>query len=127
MKPSRFRFRAWDKTQNKWINDAINYGYKEEGVRAKDGPFYVFLEQDWLPIPNDEIILMQSTGLCDKNGKEIYEGDIVVTKDIKQVVKWSDAGYDPFQCDAYGGPFYINGECEVIGNVYENPDLMKGV
>ena len=91
----------------------------------------------------NEVELMQYTGLKDKNGKEIYEGDIVAFED-------SDGGYE-YQdlvmntgIVEYGelrfyftnrvavemGDFYIkDGRCddiEVIGNIYDNPELLEG-
>ena len=76
--------------------------------------------------------LMQFTSLLDKKGKDIYEGDIVnydtagFSGGLNGVVEWKDSG------------FYIarhiplsqiiekfKGDCEVIGNIYENPDLLK--
>ena len=79
----------------------------------------------------DEIDLMQSTGLKDKNGKEIFEGDVLGTKDglLNGVVEYrSDLGmwtnslirYNNFErlCS-------IAGDREIIGNIYENPEILK--
>lgn len=65
---------------------------------------------------------MQSTGLKDKNGKPIYEGDIMSDRENLNmqngIVKMPDIYY------AYEGHFYPD-KCEIIGNIYENPELLK--
>lgn len=94
--------------------------------------------------------LMQYTGLKDKNGKEIYEGDIVKdgndhwedsnTK-LHQKTGWvkymDDIDEAKFQAvngeytgvevknDCYEGYFHLSSNCEVIGNIYENGELLK--
>ena len=86
-------------------------------------------------IKKDRLILMQYTGLKDKNGKEIYEGDIVKNLEHGHVfsVEWgieneSYAGWSgvwqgkTFVAPLYNGPL-VN--CEIIGNIYENPELLK--
>nr|DAU96822.1 MAG TPA: YopX protein [Caudoviricetes sp.] len=81
--------------------------------------------------PREKIILMQSTGLHDKNGKEIFEGDILGTKDgfLNGVVEYrTDLGmwtnslvrYNNFErlCS-------IASDRKIIGNIYENPELLE--
>ena len=77
----------------------------------------------------------QFTGLYDKNGTEIYEGDIIKTKtyfygkekEIIYEIKFDD----DIENDSFGEPLTIGycllgSEYEVIGNIYDNPELMKG-
>lgn len=78
-----------------------------------------------------DVILMQFTGLLDKNGKEIYEGDIVNWTEIDPMspnpnkvteVKWENWGFN-FRMnweDGQVSPISY----EVIGNIYENPELL---
>ena len=82
----------------------------------------------------DNVILMQYTGLKDKNGKEIYEGDII--RNTKKDDEYEYLFVVEFTCDAYCG-YCIKGkdesytvynrweDLEVIGNIYENSELIE--
>lgn len=124
----RFKFRCWDKENKKMYNDLTSCPNDIEVTSIND----VF--QEYL---NDEKnILMQCTGLKDKNGKLIYEGDIIniwcknLTKNQNSEVKFCKERaaftYDYFT--DYGNIVPCTMEktkIEVIGNIYENPELLK--
>ncbi len=80
---------------------------------------------------NIDEYLMQFTGILDKNGKEIYEGDIVVFDGLSnREDKVVGEGEVNFICGAFGVDAYYlhelkNTRLEVIGNIYENPDLLN--
>jgi hypothetical protein len=75
---------------------------------------------------NDDIVLMQATGLMDKHGQEIYEGDILRAKDGLYVVRWKEnyAGFRAFHT-ASGEAHHMKRRYEVIGNIWENPERGK--
>jgi hypothetical protein len=71
--------------------------------------------------------VMQFTGRRDKKGKEVYTGDIIKTKQygIKEVT-FACCGFGIIHPDLAYVPFYVIGDdIEVIGNIYENPKLLK--
>lgn len=118
------KFRAWDKFEKEMLNvHGINYD--AEGVWTKE----VFDEEDTGDfIHFSDIELLQSTGLFDKNGKEIFEGDIVKNK-INEVgyIKWSKGSFN--FCDSVGY-FYLfsigaSQPFEILGNIYEHPHLLE--
>lgn len=79
-------------------------------------------------IPNSSDKLMQFTGLLDKNGKEIYEGDITENYAMRDVVIFHNGAFvgKNSQKDHLGQhqPIAVHNELEVIGNIYENPEML---
>ncbi len=122
------KFRAWDKEEKKlsYVSE-IYWSSSEICIWREKNDDYELLPWD------DRLILMQYTGIKDKNGKEIFEGDIVRfgnhTNIIAPVVYEGsmflpDDKYTKGKMTSSLG-FYAESELEVLGNIYENPDLLN--
>lgn len=123
---TQIKFRAWDNNSKQWVT-----GW----YLCDDGNIYAGGRDLEDGIAASQIKLAQFTGLHDKNGKEIYEGDIVDEfrtsrgfpegRHITRVIEWNN---DMTLDDAYGctavGFNMFGGELEVIGNIYDNPELL---
>ena len=116
------KFRAYYKA-DKRIYEVLYLDFASNELRLWDEETEIDFECSF-----EDVELMQYVGLQDKNGVEIYEG--YITKDtygtqIPMVVTWDDAGFRRFgehNGERYVG--YVKDSCEVIGNIYENPELL---
>nr|DAH10212.1 MAG TPA: YopX protein [Caudoviricetes sp.] len=87
---------------------------------------------DYITAYPDEVELMQSTGLTDKDGKEIFEGDVVkMAKNVYseptyyEVVRHRGGAYR-LESKQYGCELWLrHADCEIAGNIYENPELLE--
>jgi uncharacterized phage protein (TIGR01671 family) len=121
------RFRAWHKSKGimrvvAHISNLLTVGTYVD-VRMNEPDTITKIEEAW---DEGDYILMQYTGLRDKNGKEIYEGDILSHKFFSrpvQVTFLRNGDYEELFYDVEAD----TGEniFEVIGNIYENPDLLN--
>lgn len=123
-----YKFRAWDSKINKmFYSDDCFFCLENGNLLERDG------ENGF---DNDSQIVMQLTGVKDANGKEIYEDDILIYElnipSLYLIVKWdNDTGgfflYDQesLEKDTYWNDLYFGKECEVLGNIYENPELLE--
>lgn len=128
------KFRAYDRKNKQFVSVGQNFDV-DNGFEAQ-----IYLGAKFIngKEVEQDIVLMQYTGLHDKNGKEIYEGDIVTfkrrTNDInispmvafaskeaiyKGAVVWGRYGWKPWVYEGVDESSF-----EVIGNIYENPELL---
>ena len=128
------KFRAWDS-----LTKQMEYDVERTYDMGCDGGGSLSHDSFADVLDDEKCTVMQYTGLKDKNGKEIYEGDILLEHfgdayRLTGVVKFStqDVGscgccYDDFR----GTGFIAEGihfhRSEVIGNIYENPELLRDV
>lgn len=126
------KFRAWDFSQEVMIDDARFVIEANGTVWWRPYVEHEDCISEMMEKAYDNIEIMQFTGLFDKNGVEIYEGDIVSQKYQDGVfieplnfigeIKYSR---DKFVIDNGSQLHSIMSHCEVIGNIYENPELLE--
>ena len=95
--------------------------YKDENILYRD----VDINSECLPIYDENVVIMQYTGLKDKNCVEIYEGDIVKGNYLRGigVVEWNKY-FCKFDI-SHRMNISLSDEFEVIGNIYENTELLE--
>lgn len=126
------KFRAYD-------SGSLIRMYQPDEVMVGDGNIWIIDEDsvagDW--IVNNDLHLMQSTGLLDKNGKEIFEGDVLAIETDEGVtnlkVFWDEKhALFMFESEKYNEKDLLaelvednTYPFEIIGNIYENPELLE--
>ena len=109
------KFRVWDYDKMR---------YDVTGLKCNNGLVEGFYLDDIYAFGH----IMQYTGINDKNGKEIYEGDILEYNNIKYQVKWSNNFMFILTANKIGGGMlceYSMENMEIIGNIFENPELLE--
>ena len=122
------KFRAWHKTWEE-MGKVKRIRFDDDGIVTT-----VLFKGKELGVNEkiDELELMQSTGLYDKNGKEIFEGDIVeMAKDVYsdltyyEIVRHRGGAYR-LESNQHGCELWLrHTNCEVIGNICEDPELLE--
>lgn len=136
------KYRVWDRLR-KEMNYKVMVGNCDLSDENWTCPIiWIEEEKKWLHFDDDYECIMQSTGLKDKNGKEIFEGDIVkryrspffkakweyqietVIKEKASLLLGREFGKN-FWTIPFDSPFAESVLLEVIGNIYENPELLE--
>jgi len=125
-------FRAWDKTTNKYRKFD---GMHDTMIIDESGEICYYNLQNGSG--GDEYILEQFTGLTDKNGVKIFEGDLIYIGESLHVIVWNEKGY--WLCKpTKGNTYYYTGRAlwfkdtefphaTVIGNIHDNKELLEVV
>lgn len=134
--PSRWNMRIWDDDNGEWLcqsdKDALTYyGFDITGGETTEFQGLPKWHQD------RHLIWEQSTGLKDKNGKEVYDGDVLGGDWLECYIAWCNKckqfqAFTVFGCLSCSGDVHWyeivedDGKLEVIGNIHENPELVEG-
>ena len=132
------KFRAWDKAKHRMLGvDQLAFGPNGELVSIySDGPDFSNDSDALMGEKPDlnEAVLMEYTGLQDKNGRKIYEGDVLDiglrNQDGKPVI--APVNYETYAAgyvlDNGGNGIWqrLTEDCEVIGNIFEDKQLLEG-
>lgn len=136
------KFRAWNFTDNKMLYNIESIEFYSEGatnVYCQDGANLFVRKKGFIQFPSCR--LMQFIGLKDCEGKEIYEGDICVRHKVPNMdtvknhnplfeIRFGKRGpqfygyVDGFLNDVHLYDFSVDFSYKVVGNIYENPDLV---
>lgn len=123
------KFRAWDNTHKMMVTNSFNDHQLSVPMNNQNWRIDMYSSGgEWCDEYTD-IVLMQYTGKCDKNGEEIYEGDILEDDGEWYTVVWDDQNAS-FECIEHKHGNNISlGELAnnsfIQGNIYANPKLIK--
>lgn len=117
----KIKVRAWDKRKNKWFEQeslVMNNGLLFEDWRAFE---------DWVPLSEDEAELVEYTGQYDPAATEFCEGDIIKDHNDYWEVKFFDGAFWIVAIGGNAEPELLCGNdyMEIIGNRFENPELLE--
>ena len=128
------KYRAWDSAKKEMFKDTFAITESGQVVVVEQEsvasfPDYVFVEH---------LVIMQSTGLVDRDGKIIFEGDVVQFEDCSEasdflyintgIIEWCQGGFHVTNRDSVLMEDLLDGDSldvTIIGNIYESPELLE--
>ena len=120
---NRFKFRVWDKMRLQFIYPENNN--QQHFIIDLNGQFHNLQNGSG----GNDYVVQQYTALKDKNGKEIYEGDIIHLKfndeSVNLVVKWDKYMGLEFHNGGWTSMVHVDTHGEVIGNIFEHKHLLE--
>lgn len=129
------KFRVWSKRSKAFIKDEyLAIGLEGQLIWRRicysDDPDDSWDDSWNEELDDDEYVIQQFTGLLDKNGREIYEGDILQYEShnpqfSKTIVRWTKEDEDNHPGFVVYGSYSQYGQPEIIGNIFENPELVE--
>ena len=117
------KFRAWDTVSKVWLDITgfeTNNDRKRMTASINTGLAGIFHDGDY--VGRDNIEIMQYTGLKDESGAEVYEGDVFLYEDQIDYVVYEEGSFFAAKC---GYAIADINRYEIIGNIYENPELLE--
>lgn len=128
----RIEYRVWDNENETYNSPYQNVYY----AMTQDGELGLYFHGDYIDdCEPDRYIIEQDTGLKDKNGEKIYEGDIVldyydgedafIVERDKDTASFILTGTDNIASVSFDN-FYSDKDLEIVGNVHKNPELLGG-
>lgn len=133
------KFRAWYVLAEEMIDEILMISFLRKEIIGKFSNGYISVPLKFEDKRNGEdVILMQSTGLRDKKGKGIFEGDIVQFEDCSEmsdslyintgIIEWCQGGFHVTNRDSVLMGDLLDGDVldvKIIGNIYENKDILE--
>lgn len=128
------KFRGKRVSDGTWVVGMLSYGFSESSGYKEIGSYLTVFDLDSDSFKSYEVIpetVGQYTGLKDKNGKEIYDGDIMKRPQQNADKTPNGNHYKVVEWKIFGNNsvgFNVSAQCnkyEIIGNIYENPELLK--
>ena len=121
------KFRAWDKENDRMIypsTEGVCFELDDDGINILDisGGY----PEDHV-VPFLDSVLMQSTGLKDKNGVDIFEGDVGWDAHFEEYgeVVFENGSFRYEFGNISEDLFEVTDDIEIVGNIYENPELLE--